>query len=719
MRAAHYLTVLLVATMAACISPPSTAQTFSGTHNDEYYLFAGDYPHNQSVFWGDNDALTNGITHDDNNWYITALGTTSIGTPNDDWDIKKIPVGQDLVTGAFTLRRERDEYPVLNTLGYNHAGDLDHFHYGTADYLIVPFEKIADRAGPAIAILRCDDLSFVDYAEVPAVTDGIGWCAVSPVDSCLYTSNDDADVIFKYSINWSDVSVGRRLVVTQVGAFPLPGMYHNMQGGEFTPDGKLLYINSGIISACACNPFADRCPCRYKVYPNDGLHALSTGTWQELQHSTSRLTVTDFNCDTGREETIRSGQIGCFDYTFDNSGCSGEEPEGLTVWDLDDGRAPNITGQLHVISYNHNNHVCTPLGCVGDDNLVFLKHYATVKVEAMPNVTKECSGRTTPVEVSAQVDNAGLCGPVSLLWSSPGVVFDDPTASRTIGHFPHSAVGTPAVVTVTASEGPSHSTDTVLVRIVDTTPPVIVSKRDHIVLWPPNHEYRTITADDVIATASDVCDGRPAVTVVAVTSDEPSNGGNDAVIVCPSTVLLRAERDGRRNGRVYTITYAATDASGNQSLAVSHVAVPHDRRGAIRDADSPYVVRGACSTGVGSGRVISVAVSSEGERPSTGQGAGSEEVNELALSIHTDRNPVSLPVEFSCALPVAGLYRLSVFDVVGRRVRTVVHSWQPPGRQTVVWDGRSDGGSVAKAGVYYVRLELGQDRAFAKLVVAH
>jgi hypothetical protein len=40
---------------------------------------------------------------------------------------------------------------------------------------------------------------------------------------------------------------------------------------------------------------------------------------------------------------------------------------------------------------------------------------------------------------------------------------------------------------------------------------------------------------------------------------------------------LRAERHGNGNGRVYTITYRATDDAGNTTLATAIVTVPHDR----------------------------------------------------------------------------------------------------------------------------------------------
>ena len=74
--------------------------------------------------------------------------------------------------------------------------------------------------------------------------------------------------------------------------------------------------------------------------------------------------------------------------------------------------------------------------------------------------------------------------------------------------------------------------------------------------------------------------GDTTLTLVSVTSNEPDNGmddGNtvdDIVIVDDFTFDLRAERSGVGTGRVYTITYHATDACGNTTVASATVTVP-------------------------------------------------------------------------------------------------------------------------------------------------
>ncbi|UCB60650.1 MAG: VWA domain-containing protein, partial [Candidatus Bathyarchaeota archaeon] len=66
-------------------------------------------------------------------------------------------------------------------------------------------------------------------------------------------------------------------------------------------------------------------------------------------------------------------------------------------------------------------------------------------------------------------------------------------------------------------------------------------------------------------------------------SNEPDNakgdGGtvDDIVIVNDFTFNLRAERSGGGSSRTYTITYQATDSSGNTAQASITVEVPHNK----------------------------------------------------------------------------------------------------------------------------------------------
>jgi hypothetical protein len=113
----------------------------------------------------------------------------------------------------------------------------------------------------------------------------------------------------------------------------------------------------------------------------------------------------------------------------------------------------------------------------------------------------------------------------------------------------------------------------------DVTGPDLTVTVSPTQLWPPNHKYRTVQATISVL---DDADPSPTFELVSVTSNEPDDapGGvdgktkNDIVIVDQDTFRLRAERSDRGTGRVYTITYEATDTCGNTTIASATVTVP-------------------------------------------------------------------------------------------------------------------------------------------------
>jgi len=83
---------------------------------------------------------------------------------------------------------------------------------------------------------------------------------------------------------------------------------------------------------------------------------------------------------------------------------------------------------------------------------------------------------------------------------------------------------------------------------------------------------------------TDNCPLPPNSCTLNVTSNEPVLGHGsghtspDWIVVDDHHVLLRAERAGSGNGRIYTITITCTDSDGNSSNEQVEVTVPHDQR---------------------------------------------------------------------------------------------------------------------------------------------
>jgi hypothetical protein len=69
-------------------------------------------------------------------------------------------------------------------------------------------------------------------------------------------------------------------------------------------------------------------------------------------------------------------------------------------------------------------------------------------------------------------------------------------------------------------------------------------------------------------------------------------------------------------------------------------------------------------------------------------------------------------------VPAEGLVDLGIFDVVGRRVRTLVRGIEGPGEREATWDGRDDTGNPVARGVYFARLKTATESLARTVVLA-
>jgi len=455
---------------------------------EAYYLKLNSYPDNSMRDWNPNGTETQGVAHDDDNWYFTS--TDVDGSNGNLW---RIPVSADLrqnVSGIpGTAKISMTDIPALRAANYWHWGDVDRFRHEDVDYLLVamtsdpvapmcmtdadcttgqtceclPFlgcscrcssdancplgtcENTLCKARPAIAFFRASPLAFVDF-EVLADQESAGWCAMHP-DGSLYTSvhqldstsADERNHLRRYHIDWPRVTDSKwHDALTWEDTYQLRDadgqllFLHNMQGGEFTESGQLLYISSG--SGFCENIFGIGGGAG--IFETDGIHVFETATWREVQRSTNRIREDDYVCSldesvscpgvfpfrecgycsddpaktcVGNAQTLECGtpsmqafcipddalgvcESGYFDYSF-NNGCTCEDPfqftagsqtpEGLTIWDLDNRGAPGIRGQLHVAVNFYNRYAAC-------DDAISLHHFTrSLNVDKMNGASPE------------------------------------------------------------------------------------------------------------------------------------------------------------------------------------------------------------------------------------------------------------------------------------------------------------------------------------------
>ena len=187
-------------------------------------------------------------------------------------------------------------------------------------------------------------------------------------------------------------------------------------------------------------------------------------------------------------------------------------------------------------------------------------------------------------------------GIVNVWTSDPEVDFENADTLTPVGVFP---VGDTTVTLTSTADGGAPESDSLIVTVEDTQAPVVRAKANPIYLWPPNHSMQDVR---VRLRIRDACSDEDDfdVELISATSNEPDNSTGDGNTIDDiqganigsddRRVMLRAERKGNGNGRVYTLTYRVKvgvdeegdDEEGNETEVEAKVYVPHDAS-ALRD----------------------------------------------------------------------------------------------------------------------------------------
>jgi hypothetical protein len=92
------------------------------------------------------------------------------------------------------------------------------------------------------------------------------------------------------------------------------------------------------------------------------------------------------------------------------------------------------------------------------------------------------------------------------------------------------------------------------------------------------------------------------------------------------------------------------------------------------------------------------------------------------LPLHTfmriGPNPITNTAEFAYSVTQPGMVELAIYDVAGRRVRSLVKGETPAGTYRLGWDARDDGGQAVSAGIYFARLRTPAQAIGKTIVIA-
>ena len=86
----------------------------------------------------------------------------------------------------------------------------------------------------------------------------------------------------------------------------------------------------------------------------------------------------------------------------------------------------------------------------------------------------------------------------------------------------------------------------------------------------------------------------------------------------------------------------------------------------------------------------------------------------LSQNVPNPFNPSTI-VEY--ALPKDAQVNLSIYNVLGQHVKTLVDDMQRAGKQTVTWDGTDNGGNSVASGVYFYKIRAGDFSSTKKMLL--
>ena len=568
--------------------------------------FLGNYPSKDapnSEDWV--NGKVQGVAHDENSWFITTQF----------WLIK-FPVSFDLNTNFVWPPPPGILYTTYPVDGYTYFSDLDQVNG-------LLFAGMTGPGRKSIAVFRASDLKYLGLKVT--VQDDVPWVAYDPLTNLLYSSDSEhpVDELYRYTVDFgaleglfdaqapddgivsSAIVYYDKVTLYEADGSPLnPPFAKHIQGGVFTPWGD-LYLASGS---------------------------------NEIDFNGARMGIHLFGSDFRiKDESVNSCTYPCFECKFNPNFDDWQEPEGLDWWNRDIGTAsPHISGQLHVLLYDyqligpnawHFKHYDVDYWCADDndsdgDGLSDLDEIyvyetsvwvADTDQDGFPDGEEVAKGSNpkdplsipnTPPVADAGLDQtvqvgADCTASVTLNGTGSTDPDGDQLTFTWTGSFGTLNGATPTVtltlgtynITLTVNDGKGGiASDSVSITVKDSTSPTIIMTVSPDILWPPNHKMVPIT---LTVNATDNCgptitinlksiimnEGQETNTYDPAYDDTTGDGNtlNDIQVDANGNIYLRAERSGGGNGRVYKITYSATDASGNTSSAEATVTVPHDQ----------------------------------------------------------------------------------------------------------------------------------------------
>ncbi len=180
--------------------------------------------------------------------------------------------------------------------------------------------------------------------------------------------------------------------------------------------------------------------------------------------------------------------------------------------------------------------------------------------------------------------------------------------------------------------------------------------------------------------------GQPCSLFVSGLPDPPNSGFFDEQVLVPTShTMLHVQTTAETPSGAHTLSVTAKEISGPATHTVKlylDVAVPPPGSGLAHSSGEE-----------------GISVRDKDSNPAAPEG--------LTL-FQNQPNPFNPETRVNYYLPTPCQVKLTVYNLVGQRVKTLFHGYQGAGLHTVTWDGKNDDHLRLSSGIYFCRLEADQ-----------
>ena len=81
-------------------------------------------------------------------------------------------------------------------------------------------------------------------------------------------------------------------------------------------------------------------------------------------------------------------------------------------------------------------------------------------------------------------------------------------------------------------------------------------------------------------------------------------------------------------------------------------------------------------------------------------------------------NPFNPETRFQYNMPVDGVVSIKVYDILGKKVKTLVNQWKSAGIHNEIWSGQNDNNQMVSSGVYFYQVKVGDEQITKKMILS-